>query len=106
MINLDASSPVMYWTFDDGEEWRSHQIATPVVSDDRIAFDLLDEAWAPEDSLMEMLREPDEYFHYRNGDEHYRAIRADISTHVVLTGTWRDKDRKGVFIAVLPKPEE
>jgi hypothetical protein len=96
----------MYWTFEGEEDWRSDPIRTPVISENRIAFDCLNEEWAPEDSFMEMLREPDEYFHYRRKDEHYRAIRADISTHVVLTGTWRDEHGRGVFIAVLPKSDD
>lgn len=114
MVNLESETPYFYWTFDDfddltqeqaeygfeGSVWKSDLIPSYVVGEAHLTFDSPAEWGLPSVTFR---RTPGGRYEHRSDGIVYDAVRADIQTHVVLTGRWTQTGYgKGVFIAVFP----
>jgi hypothetical protein len=118
MVNFESEMPHIYWTRDDvGQErrnndfdhsiWKSDLIQSFSIGEAAVSFDSPQD-WGGTKKVVQFLRTPDgRYEHHSEGivDD---AVRADTTTHVVLTGKWSAVGfENGVFIVVFPiKPTE
>lgn len=109
LIDLEAETPTLFWTFACAPEngWQTTPLSELIRGEDRLKFDVEEEAYAPEDRFAPMVLAPDGLYHWRSKEKpegHWWGVLAETPTHVVLTGNWRDdRTQQGVFVAVWPK---
>lgn len=118
MIDLQDERASYYWTYDsvaelvsDGEWgpsvfWKD-SITSYSIGDDFVAFDspsTWTEGYDCPTYPVRFTIGSDGVYGYDDGDGTvYEAVRADSSTHVVLTGTIREPAANGMFVAVFPR---
>lgn len=112
MIDLSASVPTIFHTYDSitahsdlegtDEIWHADLLNRPAMDSTRIAFDA-PESWEWGQMTLVFAPAPDGLWVWRSYSDRYEAVRAETPTHVILTGTWRQIDYAGAFVAVLPK---
>ena len=116
MVNFESETPYFFWTFDrlgdleqghnqyrfDGSVWKADMIRSYEIGEAHLTLDSPAE-WAKGLPPVRFRRTAGGRYEYRAEGVIYEAVRADIETHVVLTGRWTEADSgKGVFVAVLP----
>jgi len=118
MVDLQSDRALFYWVHDDFQhfcdiaDWGStvfagEQIPSFAVGKDFVTIDSpksWTEAYGDPIYSMKFTLGNDGMYVYDDGYGFvYEGVRADTSSHVILTGTYKEPDDKGTFIAVLPK---
>lgn len=104
LIDLTPSDPVEYYTC-NGEGWYTNPVGTLIRKKNTLVFYCyLPDTEEPE--LGELVREADEFYHWRDADGygHWRFFLTETSGHTYLIGNWKNPSGdQGFCVFVWPK---
>ena len=104
-----ADRPTFFWRRGNDLSWNRDLLeGKPIIAADgqRIAFDYPVQGVPKANRLVDMQKEADGLYHWRQGRNHNWGRRSDIGDRLDIRGRWHEPGDGGEFVAIFPSDDE